>query len=93
MDEYKLHLVSDKFYHYIWHTLADIILEESKAILTNGTDEEKKSRKQFCFIHSIKCCESSSVYAIRNGKIWQTWKPGENLLMVENGRYNFLPLL
>lgn len=32
MDEYKFYIVSEKLYHYAWHTLADKILEESKAI-------------------------------------------------------------
>ncbi len=47
LEEYKLHIVAEKLYHYIWHTLADKIIEESKKILENGTEEEKESRKQF----------------------------------------------
>jgi len=47
MDEYKFYLVGEKLYHYIWHTYADIILEESKEILSKGTEAEKESRKQF----------------------------------------------
>jgi len=30
MDEYKFYIVAEKVYHYIWHTLADKIIEESK---------------------------------------------------------------
>ena len=30
MENYRLHLASEKIYHYIWHRLADEILEESK---------------------------------------------------------------
>ena len=30
MKNYRLHLASEKIYHYIWHRLADEILEESK---------------------------------------------------------------
>lgn len=41
--EYKLHLASEHLYHYTWHTLADIVIEERKEILQNGTDEEKIS--------------------------------------------------
>jgi valyl-tRNA synthetase len=47
MDEFKYYLVSEKLYHYAWHTFADEILEESKTIFENGTDEEKLSRKHF----------------------------------------------
>lgn len=47
MEEYKLHIVAEKLYHFAWHELADIILEESKKILSDGTPEEKLSRKQY----------------------------------------------
>ena len=30
MENYRLHLASEKIYHYIWHRFADEILEESK---------------------------------------------------------------
>lgn len=35
MDNYRLHLASDKLYQYIWKTLADDILETSKPLLTH----------------------------------------------------------
>ncbi len=44
MEEYKFYLAGDKLYHYIWGRLADQIIEESKLILRDGTEEEKKSR-------------------------------------------------
>jgi len=47
MEEFKFYLVGEKLYHYAWHTFADVILEDSKKILAEGTDEEKASRKQF----------------------------------------------
>jgi valyl-tRNA synthetase len=37
MENYRFHLASEKIYHYIWHRFADVILEESKKILS-GTD-------------------------------------------------------
>jgi len=59
MEEYKLYLVAEKLYHYVWHTLADKILEESKPILGapgitegKGTNAEKKSRAQF-LLHTL----------------------------------------
>ncbi|MBP9715251.1 MAG: valine--tRNA ligase [Candidatus Pacebacteria bacterium] len=30
MDDYKFYIVSEKLYHYFWHTFADIIIERSK---------------------------------------------------------------
>lgn len=49
MNDFKYYLVSEKIYHYIWHTLADEIIEESKEILTSNTwsEDEKNSRKHF----------------------------------------------
>lgn len=41
IEEYKLHLAAEKLYHYTWHTLADVLLEERKDILM-GDDETKK---------------------------------------------------
>lgn len=38
IEQYMLHLAGEKLYAYAWHRLADIILEESKAVL-NGTDD------------------------------------------------------
>ena len=47
MDEYKFYLVGEKLYHYVWHELADKILEASKPVLS-GTDEAARiSRNQF----------------------------------------------
>lgn len=46
LEEYKLHIVAEKLYHFAWHTLADQILEESKKIFAEGDDKAKISRKQ-----------------------------------------------
>ncbi|MCX6754140.1 MAG: valine--tRNA ligase [Candidatus Nomurabacteria bacterium] len=47
MEEYKFYLVGEKIYHYTWSRLADIIIEESKDILQNGSEEDKNSRAEF----------------------------------------------
>lgn len=41
IENYRLHLATEKLYHYVWHRLADEIIEESKPILA-GTDEAAK---------------------------------------------------
>lgn len=47
LDEFRFHLASEKLYHYIWHRLADQIIEESKPILgglnTGDTDKNLDS--------------------------------------------------
>lgn len=45
MDNYRFHLASEKIYHYIWHRLADEILEESKSILSSENKDLKLSRQ------------------------------------------------
>ncbi len=46
MDNYRFYLASEKIYHYIWHSFADIIIEESKIAL-NGNDELAKNSIQY----------------------------------------------
>jgi valyl-tRNA synthetase len=52
MEDFKYYLVAEKLYAYTWTRFADVILEESKKVLLEGTDAEKKSRKQF-LIHTL----------------------------------------
>jgi valyl-tRNA synthetase len=37
MEEYKFYIVSEKLYHYFWHTFADIIIERSKKKIAEGS--------------------------------------------------------
>ncbi len=52
MEEYKFYLAGEKIYQYTWSRFADIIIEDSKKKLENGTKEEKISRKQF-LLHTL----------------------------------------
>jgi len=51
MKEYKLYLTSEKLYHFVWHELADKILEESKEALFDKTTPEDKANKQFMLLN------------------------------------------
>jgi valyl-tRNA synthetase len=44
IENYNLHLASDRLYQFFWKRTASEIIEESKEILQNGTSEEKNSR-------------------------------------------------
>lgn len=46
MENFRFYMAGEKIYHYAWHRFADVIIEESKKILKEGSDEEKMSRKQ-----------------------------------------------
>ncbi len=55
--EYRLYMAGEKAYHYVWHELADKILEESKAML-QGEDADAKAARQYvlytCLTTSLK---------------------------------------
>ncbi len=45
IEEYRFYLAGEKIYHYVWHTFADTIIEESKEVWKNGDEQSKKSRE------------------------------------------------
>ncbi len=52
MDAHMYHIASEKIYAYAWKRFADEILEESKKIFAEGSEADKKSRKQF-LLHTL----------------------------------------
>ena len=55
IDSFRLHLAGEKLYHYIWHTFADVIIEESKAVIAGAGAEsnantDAKLSKQYTLI-------------------------------------------
>lgn len=40
MDNFRFYLATEKLYHYVWHTFADKIIEESKEKLKSSNSEE-----------------------------------------------------
>ena len=54
-ENYRYYLAGEKMYHYVWHTLADVILEESKDIL-NGDDVGNKESRQNTLIKILRIC-------------------------------------
>ncbi len=69
---FRLYLAAEKAYHYVWHELADKILEESKAVL-NGTDADAKSSRQAvlreCLVTSLKLLHPFMPYVTE--AVWQ----------------------
>jgi len=55
LESFRIDLAADKIYHYFWHTFADIILEESKQYLSNGTKLEKESTQWMLYIVFTTC--------------------------------------
>jgi len=52
IEEFNLYLAAEKSYHYLWHTFADVIIEESKGIL-HGDDEEAKQVRGWLLAHLL----------------------------------------
>ena len=75
MENYRFYMAAEKLYHYAWHTLADKILEESKAILRNGSPKERKSRQQL-LLHTLdKLLKALHPFIpFVTEEIWQLWK-------------------
>ncbi len=44
LEAYRIYLAAEKLYHYVWHELADKILEESKPILSGENEAARASR-------------------------------------------------
>lgn len=47
IDEFRLDLAGDKLYHYVWDRFAAEIIEDSKRVFKEGTEEEQKRRRMF----------------------------------------------
>ena len=87
LENFKLYLAADKLYHYFWHTFADVIIEESKKILTEGDEEERRSVQWtlfYVFTTSLKLLHPFVPFVTE--EIWSHLARGnhQKLLMVES---------
>lgn len=84
MENYRLHLASEKIYQYIWHRFADEILEESKEIIKPG-DKKAKERKATLVSIWIDCLKILHPFMpFVTEEIWSMIPiKNKNLLMVE----------
>ncbi|MDP3958002.1 MAG: valine--tRNA ligase [bacterium] len=46
LDKYEFYLAGDNLYHYLWHTFADKVIEESKEALKGGNAAQKRSKQK-----------------------------------------------
>jgi valyl-tRNA synthetase len=85
IEEYKIHLASDRLYQFFWKRFADEIIEESKVILQNGTPAEKNSR-----LSTLRIMIETQLKLIHpfmpfvTEVIWTEFLGKEKLLMVES---------
>jgi valyl-tRNA synthetase len=52
IDEWRLDLAADTLYHYVWDRFAAEIIEDSKRVFKEGSEEEKACRRQF-LLHTL----------------------------------------
>ncbi len=71
-EKFSLYLAAEKTYHYIWHDLADVVLEESKPILAGENAQAKLARQQVlieCLTTSLKLLHPFMPFVTET--IWQ----------------------
>jgi len=59
IENYKMYLAAEKIYHYIWHELADKVLEDSKGVLGGGEAAARTARQAV-----LRECLRSSLIAL-----------------------------
>ena len=83
-EEYKLYLVSEKLYHYFWHTFADVIIEDCKKRIQNPTSpEDTQSAKyllRYLLINQLKVLHPFMPFITE--EIWQTIHKDDTMLLV-----------
>jgi len=86
IEKFSLHLAAEKTYHYVWHELADKILEESKPIIAGEDAGAKAARQQVlaeCLVTSLKLLHPFMPYVTET--IWQelpTYLKDRDMLMI-----------
>ncbi|TSC99860.1 MAG: valyl-tRNA synthetase [Parcubacteria group bacterium Greene1014_15] len=83
MDEKHYYLAAEKLYHYFWHTFADVILEESKPILS-GTDE-KAAGSRMRTLHTMLFAQLRMLHPFMPFVTEEIWSllGNSTLLMIE----------
>jgi len=86
LEEYKLYLVSEKLYHYFWHTFADIIIEDCKKRITDKDSETDVSSAKYLLryilINQLKLLHPFMPFITE--EIWQTIYKDGTMLIVSN---------
>jgi len=83
IEGFEFHLAGEKLYHYIWHRLADEIIEAEKKKLADGTDAEKAESYallEHLLLESLTMLHPFMPFITE--EIYQIFRPG-HMLMVE----------
>ncbi len=83
IDAFEFHLAGEKLYHYVWHTLADKLVEQEKKKLRDGSDAEKAEAYallEHLLLGSLRMLHPFMPFITE--EIYQIFRPG-TMLMVE----------
>ncbi len=83
IENFEFHLAGEKLYHYVWHRLADEIIEKEKPALQNGTLAEKADAYallEHLLLSSLVMLHPFMPFITE--EIYQIFRPGK-ILMVE----------
>jgi len=87
MENFRFYLAGEKIYHYVWHTFADKIIEESKTKLASEDKAVKLSARRMLFEILTTCLKLLHPFMpFVTEEIWSklpAWK-GKQLLIIEN---------
>ncbi|MEK7567408.1 MAG: valine--tRNA ligase [Patescibacteria group bacterium] len=85
MENYRFYMAGEKLYHYLWHTFADKIIEESKEIL-NGDNKNLKNSRSWLLreMFSLQIRALHPFMPFVTEEIWQSLQKKNTLLMIEN---------
>ena len=83
IENYRFYLAGEKLYQYNWHTLADLILEESKPIFKEGGTDAKASRAWFLYhtlVTNLKMLHPFMPFVTE--EIWQSLPQKDTELLI-----------
>lgn len=83
LDAFRLYLAAEKIYQYAWHRLADVILEDSKALFQSGDETIIASRRALLasLLRSVLVLAHPFMPFVTE-EIWQNLEDTDGFLMV-----------
>ena len=83
IENYRFYLAGEKLYHYFWHSFADIIIEDEKKKLKDGTEAEKESARfvlKEILSTSLKLLHPFMPFVTE--KIWSAFPENKNKFLI-----------
>ncbi|HVN26144.1 MAG TPA: valine--tRNA ligase [Candidatus Paceibacterota bacterium] len=82
IEAFEFHLAAEKLYHYVWHELADKVIEAEKGRLRDGSPAEREESYELLealLLGSLKMLHPFMPFVTE--EIWQIFRPGTMLIV------------